>query len=333
MRIAGGLAVLGCGLAAAAADVDTAAVSGLIAGSLAAGILIDRSRGRVALICGLAVMAMALLRPVPGVLGLGAGMSLAAANTLVWQAAPGNRATALCLLNLPLPVGAILNPFVPTGALLPASAAAATLALLIALFARPIGPQPEAPPRAAAPRLPYVTLLLFVYAVCETAIWRLLPEFWRVAHVLDISTARLIAACGVPLGMMAGRAAAARLAAAIPPLTLLRFTAFAMTFATALMLLARSPSASCVAAFLVGLALAPVLPMALAEAGWSPLGMAAALSAGWLGLAAASPLLWWIAHRSTLPTAMLLLPVASLAIGQLAVLARPVSADPRERAD
>jgi hypothetical protein len=313
----------------------TAALAGLVTGSFAAGLLIDRSRRRTALVCGLAVLAAALwcLTAVPaplaaGTLGLGAGMAFLAANALVWAAATGNRAGALSLLNLPLPVGVLLNPFLGPEIVLFAAAAIATLALAFAAFAK----MPPAAPTEARPRMAFLALLLFPYAVCEAATWNSLAEYWRVAHVLDIATAWLIVSCGVPLGLMAGRAGASRLAAAIAPLTLVRFTGFAMAFATALMLLARSPSAAWLAAFVVGLAMASALPALLALAssalpGRPATGMAIVLAAGWLGVAASSPLISWIAGRSSLPTAMMLLPTLSLAI------TLPDPADRQVRAD
>jgi fucose permease len=96
-----------------------------------------------------------------------------------------------------------------------------------------------------------------------------------------------------------------------------------MAFATALLLLARSPSAAWVASFAVGIAMAPVLPTALAMAGealprWPAVGMGIALAAGWLGVAVSSPLIARIADRSSLPTAMLMLPALSLAMALLA---------------
>ena len=338
MRTAASLAVLACGMAAApwlrlgpsAEDAPAvAAVAGLIAGSLIAGVLIDRARRRAALVCGLAVLGVALWCLAAGIvapagphfllgaLGLGAGMSFLAANALVWAAAPGSRAAALCLLNLPLPVGGILNPFLTPETALLAAAALATVALAIALWA-PMPPPAPAPPEVR-PATSLLALVPFMYAVCEAASWHMLAAFWRVAHVLGLVTAYLIVSYGVPLGLIVGRAASARLASAIAPLTLLRFAAFAMAFATALMLLARSPSAACVAAFVVGLAMAPVLPTLLALAGGAlprrpATGMAIALAAGWLGVAASAPLISWIADRSNGHLAMLLLPLLSLGI-------------------
>ena len=350
MRTAASLAVLACGMAAALwvrlppgvpGGAGVAAAIGLVAGSLAAGFLIDRSRPKAALMCGLTALAAALwclaaappqawLRLAMGVLGVGAGMSFLAANALVWAAAPANRAATLNFLNLPLPLGVLVSPVLASATAVPASAALATLALAAAAWAA-VPPGAPAPSEAAAaapirPAIPLLGLLLFLYAACETGTWSWLVEYWRVARVLDRETAWLILAYGLPLGLMAGRAASARLLAAIPPLTLVRFAGFAMAFATALALLARSPSASCVAAFVVGLAMAPVLPTLLGMAGEAlprrpATGMGMALAAGWLGMAASSPLIAWIAERSAVPTAMLLLPALSLGVAAVATVA------------
>jgi MFS family permease len=308
-----------------------AVVAGLMAGSLAAGWLIDRTRRKAALVCGTAVLAAALwglaaapaspavMRLAMGALGLGAGMAFLAANALVWAAAAGNRAGALSLLNLPLPVGVLLNPVLAPEIALPASAALATLALAFALAVWTPLPPPAPAPLEAQPPLPVSALLLFLYAVCEAATWIWLAEYWRVAHVLEIRTAWLIVSCGVPLGLIAGRAGASRVLVKVAPMVVVRFAGFAMAFAAALVLLARSPSACCVAVFVVGLAMAPVLPAALPRR--PATGMGIALAAGWLGMGASLPLISWIAGRSSLPTAMLLLPALSLAIAAAATMA------------
>jgi fucose permease len=355
VRTAASLAVLACGMTAALwlrlppavpEGSAVATVAGLIAGSLIAGVMIGRSRNRAALVSGLALLAAALwcLTAAPtsvtltrlfvGALGLGAGMAFLAANELVWAAAWGNRTAALTLLNLPLPLGVLVNPALAPEAALPASAALATLALAFAAWAPTAPPPAPAEPETAAapqpPALPHLALLLFLYAACEAATWNSLAEYWRVARVLDRQTAWLIVSYGLPLGLMAGRAASTRLLAAIAPLALVRYAGFAMAFATALMLLARSPSASCVAAFVVGLAMAPVLPAVLgAAAGALPrrpaLGMAIALAAAWVGVAASAPALACIAGRSSLPTAMLLLPALSLGVALAAAMWRATS--------
>ena len=153
--------------------------------------------------------------------------------------------------------------------------------------------------------------------MCEAGTWNWLAEYLARRARVGRQTAWLIPFYGVPLGLMAGRAGSARLLAAIPPIVLVRYAGLAMAFAAVLMLLARSPSACCVAAFVVGLAMAPVLPTLLGEAGGAlprrpATGMGMVLAAGWLGMAASLPLIAWIAARSSLPTAMLLLPVLSL---------------------
>ncbi|HMD69831.1 MAG TPA: MFS transporter [Bryobacteraceae bacterium] len=345
------LAVLACGMAAALwlglppaapSGAGVAPAIGLLAGSLIAGLTIGRSGRKAALVCGLAWLSAGLwclaaapashawMRLSMGALGLGAGMSFLAANALVWAAAPANRAAALNLLNVALPLGVLVNPVLPPATALPASAALATLALAFAAW-MPLAPFAPAPLDTAAvekrPAIFLLALLLFLYAACEAGTWIWLVEYWRSTRVLDRQTAWLIQASGLPLGLMAGRAGAARLLAAIPPLTVVRFAGFAMAFATALMLLARSASASCVAAVVVGAAMAPVLPTVLGMAGealprWPATGMAMALAAGWLGLAASSPLIVGIANRSSLSAAMMLLPALSLAMALVAMAMR-----------
>jgi fucose permease len=328
---------------AAPEGAGAATAIGLVAGSLAAGLLIDRSRPKTALVGGLAAIAAALwclaaapasnawMRLSMGALGLGAGMSFLAANALVWAAAPANRPAALTVLNLPLPVGVLLNPVLAPGIAVPATAALATLALAAAAWA-PMAPSAPVPLDTAAgenrPAIPLLALALLLYAACEAGTWGWLVEYWRVARVLDRVTAWLILCYGLPLGLMAGRGASARLLGAIPPIALLRYAGFAMAFAAGLMLLARSPSASWIAASVVGLAMAPVLPTVLAAAGSAlprrpATGMGMVLAAGWLGMAFSSPLIAWIASRSSLQTAMLLLPVLALAIAQVAMAMAP----------
>ena len=352
MRTAASLAILACGFAAAmwpgfppavAGGAGVAAAIGLGAGSLIAGLPAGRSGRKAALVCGLALLSAALwclaAAPAPhawmrlsmGALGLGAGMSLLAANALVWAAASGNRAAALNLLILPIPVGALVSPVLPPEIMTLAAAALATLALAFAAWT-PMPSGAAVPLETTAvekrPAISLLALLLFLYALCEAGTWNWLVEYWRTARVLDRQTAWLILSYGLPLGLIAGRAGSARLLAAIPPMAVVRVAGFAMAFATALMLLARSPSAACVAAFVVGVAMAPVLPTTLAAAGealprWPAAGMGMALAAGWLGLAASGPLIAWIASRSSLRTAMTMLPALSLAMAQVAVAMTP----------
>lgn len=352
MRTAASLAILACGMAAALwlrmpsaapPGAGLAPAIGLVAGSLAAGWLIGRSHCKAALVGGLALLGAALwclaaappsdtwMRLAAGALGVGAGMSFLAANALVWGAASANRAAALNVLNLPMPLGVLLNPVLAPEIALPATAVLAGLALAVAAWA-PMPPGISALPETAGrkrPALPLLALLLFPYAACEAGTWNWLAEYWRMARVLDRQTAWLILSYGLPLGLMAGRAASARLLGAIAPLAMVRYAGFAMAFATALALLARSPSASAVAAFVAGFAMAPVLPTLLAVAGealprWPAAAMGMALAAGCLGMAASSPAIARIADRSSLPTAMLLLPALALgvAITALAVTRR-----------
>ena len=346
MRTAAGLAMVACGMAAAVclclapvpAAGGLAACAGLAAGPLAAGVLFDRYGGKAALVSGLASLSAGLwglaaggAAPASicfsmGALGLGAGMALLAANALVWAGAPANRAGALNLLNLLLPLG-VLSPGLGTPATRGAAAVVAAVALAAAVWKPLARRAPEPPEPAAAGKRPAIwllALLLFLYAACEAGTWCWLAEYWRAARVLDRETAWQILCYAVPLGLMAGRAWSARILANVAALRVVQVAALATVFATALLLLARSPSASSVAGFLVGAALAPVLPTTLALAGEAlpqtpATGMGMVLAAGALGLAAGSGLIAWLSGLFSLPTAMRALPALALAMALAAM--------------
>jgi fucose permease len=314
-------------------SVGVAPGIGLVGGSLIGGWLIRRGSHKAALVAGLALLGAALwclaavpaaqslaavpaaqswMRLASGALGLGVGMAFLAANASVPAASgeiSGQRATALTLLNLPLPAGVLLNPILSPVNMLRLAAVVATVALATAVGMSM--PPRETGVEVTRPATPLLALLLFLYVLCEAGTWTWMVRYMGAARVLDGETAWLILSYGLPLGLMVGRAGCARILVNVAPPTVVRFAAYTMTFATALLLLARSPSASWTAAFVVGIAMAPVLPTVLAMAG-DALAMGMVLAAGWIAVVASTPLIAWIAGRSSLPTAMLLLPVLSL---------------------
>jgi len=330
MKLAAGLAILACGFAATWLCLPLAPTGflalgiGLAAGALAAGPLIDRLRPKPVLVAGLVALGAASGTRFPaGALGLGIGMTLVAANALVPAAPRGGRAAALNLLNLLLPVGAVFNPAFGVANVPVATLPIAAVALAFALWMRmPAPPEPTAPEKR--PAISLLAVLLFLYAACEAGTWNWLAEYWRVTRVLDRETAWQVLCYGVPLGLIAGRAWSARLLASVAPLRVVQVASLAMALAAGLLLLARSPSASWVAAFVAGAAMAPVLPTVLAMAGealprWPATGMGIALAAGSLGV--------W-AVRSSPPRGMLALPAVSLAMALVAW-----AMGPRKRAE
>jgi len=344
--VAAGLGILACAFAApvwvyAWPFIGTARLElglGLVAGPLLAGWLIERWRHKPVLVAGLVLLGAALsglqsapdawMRPLMGVLGLGAGMTLLAASALGWASGAASPAAALNRLHMLLPVGVIL--FLPLGLpnlgrlAVPLAAVAVAAALWTRMPPRaPVPPEPVAPGAARRPAIARLALLLFLYALSEAAIWSLLVPLMSAAHVLARETSWQMLCYGVPLGLIAGRACSARLLANVPPPGVVRVASLAMAFSTALLLLARSPSASWIAVLLVGAAMAPVLPTVLAMAAaslprWPAAGMGMALAAAWLGLAASTPLVLWGASSPRLVAAMWLLPVASLAMAAVA---------------
>ena len=281
----------------------------------------------VALWCAAAVPPSHLwMRLCSGTLGLGGGMALLAADALIAAATSRSRAAALNLLHLMFPVGVLVNPPLSAEPLALAAAATATLALAFAAWTPMALPAP-APREGGTAPVPLLALLLFLYAICEAGTWIWLARYMDAARVLDRATAWLVLSYSLPLGLIVGRIGVSRILVNVAPLPVARIASFALAFTTALMLLARSPSASWIGGFSVGVAMAAILPTTLAMS-WDALprlpatGMAIVLAGGWIGLAASSPLIAGIADRSSLPVAMLVLPVVSLAMGALTIAAR-----------
>jgi hypothetical protein len=357
MRAAAILAMLACGMTLAmwmrlAPSPEFASLTpglGLVAGSLAAGLLIDRGKRKAALVGGLALLCASLwyvaaapwyvaatAGPLPwfrlgaAALGLGGGMAFLAANATMAASATGSRAAALNLLHLLPPVGVFSISVLSARTVTVAAALLAALALGVAVW-KPMpagalaqGAKAETAARRGGTVLLVLALLLFLYAIGEAATWNWMVGYLDAARVLDQETTRLILSTAFPLGLVVGRIGISRILRNVAPITVARMASFAMAFTTALMLLARSPSASWVGGFAVGVAMAAILPTVLGAAydalpRWPATGMGVVLATGWIGLAASSPLIVQIADRSSLLTAMLALPVVSLGMGLLAM--------------
>lgn len=325
-------------------DAGLAPVIGLVAGSLVSGPLIDRRGHKTGLVAGLTLLSAGLwsldLGPASqgwllfssGVLGAGGGMAMLAANALISSITSGSRAAALALLNLPLPVGMLCSPVLSPVTLGYAAAAMATLSLSFAVFTPMPQPEPRnltAPAPAGGLPIFLLALLFALYVMCEAATWNWFVQYAGAVRILDKSDAWIVLSYGMPLGLILGRAGFSRILINVAPAKVVRMASCAVAFTTALLLLARSPSASWIAAFCVGVAMSPLLPATLGAAQGAFLrkqatGMGIVFAAGWIGLAANAPAIGYIADRSSLPTAMLLLPISSVAMALLTLWARPL---------
>ena len=344
MKLAAILSVLACGVTAAMwlrvspvmGNTNWAPPAGLIAGSFLGGMVLDRWKHKTALIIGLALLSGGLWRlllgpashaallAVSGLLAAGAGISMLAASAVVIQTTVLNHASALAVVNVVLPVGMLCNPVLSPSTISYAAATLATLSLAAAIAT----PMPPAGDRgmdtAAVPRLIPLMAVFALFGLYEGAIWNWLVPFFGAIRILDRPDAWQVLSYGVPLGLIVGRIGVARLLGNVKAITVLRINAAAMAFAAGLLLLARSPSASWVAAFCLGVAMSPVLPATLALSNrilprFPGTGMGVVVASGAAGLAASIPVVELLSARFGLPAGMLLLPAVSLPIAFLHV--------------
>jgi fucose permease len=342
-------------------DSQTGAIAaanaiGLVVASISVGPLIDLKGKKVALVGGLALISTSFwLLPLAGhdftlvlvalaMLGLGGGIVVTGANTLVSDVAESRRGSMLNILNLFFGLGGLITPFV-TANILGGSAVrmcyvAAVLAsaALLINFLTPM-PKPtgergfktsEIGAVVGRPALYMLSLFLFLYVACEMGVWNWLARYLTEVRGLDKSTALNILALGFALGLMIGRLAISRILLKASALSVTLGASVAMAIATFAMLQVSSPSAAWVVVFCAGLAMAPVFPTTLALVGdafprMTATAMGIVLTSGWVGLAVSSHIIGSFAH---LQTALLLLPGFSVLMILVNLALRPLLRKP-----
>jgi fucose permease len=326
---------------------------GLMIGSFSSGPLMDIYGVQVGMLLGLGLVALALiaLRGANGymmvtlsmlVLGLGGGVVVTGANGLNYDIAKGIHTTTSSisnLLNLFFGLGGLVTPFVAanlfkseTKKITFFAAVLAMLALAASIFA----PYPRASGQVAFnfgmaaslltdPKVLLPALLLFLYVACEVGVWN-----WLVRHLIaqgvPAKRAMTILSLGFALGLIVGRLGISRVLQTVDPRTVLVGAALAMAVTTYLMLQSSSPTVAWIAIFLGGLAMAPVFPTTLgyvsdaSRAGTQATALGIAITAGWAGIVASSPIIGGIAgdDPKRLKKALLLLPAASIIMAGVA---------------
>ncbi|MDX2181601.1 MAG: MFS transporter [Bryobacteraceae bacterium] len=323
--------------------IATAQAIGLVIASLGVGPLIDTNGKKIALLIGLALVTLALLRLPRSsgftsvvtaifILGLGGGIIVTGANALASDVNPEARGTTLNLLNLFFGLGGLATPFISANLLKGDSVklcyTAAILALLT-LGVHLIAPIPGAPAVGSAtfpdfgallssPTLLLISLMLFLYVAAEVGVWN-----WLVRHLVaqGIPEAKALntLSLGFALGLLLGRVAVSPILISVPAKTVTLGAAIVMAVTTYMMLQARTPSLAGFWVFLAGIAMAPVFPTALAMVGDAfkentATAMGIAITCGWLGLVASSPIIGSIGggDAKNLKKALLVLPAASV---------------------
>jgi fucose permease len=317
---------------------------GLAISSVAIGPIIDNVGKKTGLVAGLTGITAALLGLVFAagygavlgsmlLLGLGGGMLVTGAHALISDVAEERRSSALNLLNIFFGLGGLVTPFLAanipalnsSSALCLALAAVTGITLVANLLAPIPGPTGErgfvfsqAGALLNQPALYLLSLFLFLYVACEVGVWN-----WLVKYLVSRGTpenyAQNVLSLGFAFGVLVGRLVASRVLLGTSEIRVTLFAAVAMTVTTFAMLQTASPSAVAVLVFLAGLAMAPVFPTTLGMVGnlfarMTATAMGIVITSGWIGLAVSSPLIGWIANRSSIGTALLLLPLMAAAM-------------------
>ncbi|MBV8828077.1 MAG: MFS transporter [Acidobacteriaceae bacterium] len=332
-------------------SLATAQALGLVVASLSAGPVIDLKGSKMALVTGLILIVLSLvaapnaggyggLMVVYFILGVGGGIVVTGANTLVGAVEPTRRGSALNFLNLFFGLGGIITTYVGSGSVAPATlcysiAALTAIALIVNAAAKMPSPSGEAsfrvnevPTLLSRPTLLLLSLFLFLYVACEVGVWNWLKTYLITVN-FDPATAGRVVSYGFAFGILVGRVVVSRLLIKTPALSVILTAAVLMAITTYAMLTLSSTTAITIAVFCAGLSMAPVFPTTLAIVGDSfqrgtATAMGIVITCGWLGLAVSSRIIGWLAIGEQYRRALLLLPVFSLLMVMVSLVLRPM---------
>lgn len=316
---------------------------GLILASLAVGPLLDNEGKKIGLVLGLLLISITLfvLPRSSGyrsvvlllfMLGVGGGILVTAANSLVSDVSETHRGVALNLVNLFFGLGAFATPFVAANLfrrnwvrLCYTIAMLTVVTLAVEAFTPMPGPTGAGrfvPGEVAAvlgrPLLLLIGLFLFLYITCEVGIWNWLVRH-LVAHGMAESRALNILSLGFALGLLIGRAAILPILIRVPAITVTLVGSAAMAVTTFLVLLTDRPAVAFVFVFLAGLSMGPVFPTTLAIVGdafprMTGTAIGFVITCGWTGLAVSSRVIGAIAGGDSLRLRKALLVIPASAV-------------------
>jgi len=336
-------------------NVFLAQAIGLIIASVSVGPLLDNRGKKTGLILGFVLIAIALfavpnstgyymIMPFMLLLGLGGGIIVTAANSLVSDISEERRASTLNLLNLFFGLGGLATPFIGANLLnhntvalcyLIAGLAVATLVFHISTaMPPPTGERgfkfSEAGPLLGNLKLFLLSLLLFLYVSCEVGVWNWLPKHLEAQGIAP-TTALNILSLGFALGLLIGRVVVSRILIRVPAVTVTLAAALLMALTTYGMLQTSDATLASVLVFLAGVAMAPVFPTTLAMVGdafrrMTSTAMGIAITTGWIGLAVSSSIIGAIAGTdpARIKTALLVLPAFSVLMIVVNLAVRPM---------
>src|SRR6202166_4570076 len=271
--------------------IASAQALGLVLASGGVGPLLDIERQKIGLVLGLALISIALfalprsrgfrsIMLLLFLLGIGGGILVTGANSLVSDVSQSHRAFALNLVNLFFGLGGLATPFIAANLfgknwvrLCYTIASLTVIALIIQALTKMPGPTgaggfvlAEATPVLARPLLFLIGLFLFLYITCEVGTWN-----WLVRHLIaqgvPETRALNILSLGFALGLLLGRLGVSPILLRVPPITVTLLASVGMAVTTFLMLRTAKPAVAAALVFLAGLCMAPVFPTTLAIVG------------------------------------------------------------------
>jgi fucose permease len=316
---------------------------GLIIASVAVGPLLDHEGKKIGIVLGLGLFSVALFAlprsasfrsivTLLFVLGIGSGILVTAANSLVSDVSETHRGSALNLVNLFFGLGALATPFIAANLFkrnwvrLCYTIAALTV-VTFAIEAVTHMPAPSGTGRfmfsetssvLSQPLLLLIGLFLFLYITCEVGVWN-----WLVQHLIAQGVPRAralnILSLGFALGLLIGRAAILPVLIHVPAITVTLTGSIAMAVTTFLMLRMKNAFMAAALVFLAGLSMAPVFPTTLAIVGdafphASGTAIGFVITCGWVGLAVTSRIIGAIAGGDPLrlKKALLVIPASAV---------------------
>lgn len=313
---------------------------GLVIASLCAGPVIDKTGNKPALLAGLFLVTGSLFAaPNAGgydgllvvffVLGLGGGIVVTGANTLVGAVEPTRRGSALNFLNLFFGLGGILTTYAASHLFTPlvlcySVASLTLLALIVNAGAKMPGPSgvssfnvAEVSTLVSTPALILLSTFLFLYVACEVGIWNWLNTYLQKEKGFSANSAGSVVSYGFAFGILVGRVVVSRVLVKVPALTVTLAASVLIAITTFSMLRLDSVVAITVAVFCAGLSCAPVFPTTLAIVGdtfrrGTATATGIAITCGWIGLAVSSVVIGMIAKNNGLNAALLLIPAFGL---------------------
>jgi fucose permease len=185
----------------------------------------------------------------------------------------------------------------------------------------------EAKALLGRPSLWLLCAMLFLYVACEVGVFNWLNKYLVDEQNLDASTALDILSWGFAGGLLVGRVVVSRVLLGVAEVNVTLFCAIVMTAATYAMLQVSSVFMVGAVVFVAGLAMAPMFPTTLGICGniftkATATAMGIVITAGWTGLTLSSYIIGFVAERSTLANALLLLPGMSLLLVAINLLLR-----------